>query len=56
MVAALDEQRIRASRSALSRFFIRHDFTHKKKPTGSRARARGRSSGAPTLAARARIA
>jgi transposase len=56
MVAVLAEQSIPASRSALLRFFARHDLTHKKESAGGRAGARRRGSGAPTLAARARVA
>jgi transposase len=32
-VAAMRKRRIAGSRSALSRFFIRHDITFKKKPS-----------------------
>ena len=56
MVLALRKRRISASRSALSRFFVRHDITIKKKPAGGRAQARRRGSGAPTLGPRARFA
>ena len=56
MVVALRKQRIPASRSALSRFFARHDITIKKKPAGSGAKANRRGPGAPTLDARARLA
>ncbi len=56
MVLALRKQRISASRSALSRFFARHGITIKKKPTGGRAQASRRGSGAPTLGPRARLA
>jgi len=56
MVLALRKQRISASRSALSRFFTRHDITVKKKPASSRAQASRRGSGAPTLGPRARFA
>jgi transposase len=48
-VAELRRRRIRTSKSALSRFFIRHDITLKKKPAGGRAGARGRGAGSPTL-------
>ena len=34
MVSELRRQRIRTSKSALSRFFARHDITFKKKPAG----------------------
>jgi transposase len=53
--AKLRRQRIRTSRSSLSRFFRRHDITFKKKPASRRARARCGSS-APTLDSRARAA
>ncbi len=56
MVLALRKRRISASRSALSRFFVRQDITIKKKPAGGRAQARRRGSGAPTLGPRARFA
>ena len=56
MVLALRKRRISASRSALSRFFVRHGITIKKKPAGGRAQARRRGSGAPTLGPRARFA
>ena len=49
MVLALRKRRISASRSALSRFFVRHDITIKKKFAGGRAQARRRGSGAPTM-------
>src|SRR5882757_11099191 len=56
MVLALRKRRIPASRSALSRFFVRHGITIKKKPAGGRAQARRRGSGAPTLGPGARFA
>ena len=56
MVLALRKRRISASRSALSRFFVRQDITIKKKHAGGRAQARRRGSGAPTLGPRARFA
>jgi transposase len=37
MVRALRKRRVQASRSALSRFFARHDITVKKKPASGRA-------------------
>jgi transposase len=55
MVRVLRKQRTPASRSALSRFFGRHDITVKKKPYSSRAQARRRGSGAAALDARARV-
>jgi transposase len=48
-VAELRRRRIRTSKSALSRFFGRHDITLKKKPAGGGAGARGRSAGSSTL-------
>lgn len=48
-VVALHKRRIPGSRSALSRFFARHDITFKKKPAGGRAQASRRGSGAPAL-------
>ena len=56
IVSALRKRRIRGSRSALSRFFARHGITFKKKPAGGRAEASRRSSGAPTVDPRARVA
>src|SRR6266550_7838442 len=56
IVSALHKRRIPGSRSALSRFFARHGITVKKKSAGSRAQARRRGSGAPTLGPRARFA
>jgi transposase len=56
MVLALRKLRIRTSRSALSRFFARHAITVKKKPARGGAATSRRSSGAETLAKRARAA
>lgn len=56
IVSALRKRRITTSRSALSRFFARHDITFKKKPAGGRAKASRRGSSAPVLGARARAA
>jgi transposase len=50
------KRRIRTSKSALSRFFGRHDITFKKKPASLGTRARGRSPRASALDARARHA
>ena len=47
-VAELLKRRIRTSKSALSRFFGRHDITFKKKLAGRRATASRRGSRAPT--------
>jgi transposase len=56
LVSILRKRRIPASRSALSRFFARHDITFKKKPAGGGAEASRRGSRAPTLDPRARLA
>src|SRR5215468_1029375 len=56
LLAALRKRRIRTSRSALWRFFERHNITFKKKPAGSRTSAGGRGSGTATLDPRARAA
>ena len=56
IVSALHKRRIPGSRSALSRFFARHDITVKKKSAGGRAQASRCGSGAPTLGPRARLA
>ena len=56
LLAALRKRRIRSSRSALWRFFERHNITFKKKPAGSRTAAGGRGSGTPALDPRARPA
>jgi transposase len=55
MVRVLRKRRIPASRSALSRFFARHNITVKKKPHSRGAQARRRGSGAATLDAPARV-
>ena len=44
IASALHKRRIPGSRSALSRFFARHDVTFKKKPAGGRAQASRRGS------------
>jgi transposase len=56
MVAVLRRRRIRTSRSALSRFFHRHDITLKKKPAGGGTTTSRRGPSAPTLDPRARHA
>jgi transposase len=56
LLAALRRRRIRTSRSALWRFFERHNITFKKKPAGSRTAAGGRGSRTPALDPRARAA
>lgn len=56
-VAELRKRRIRTSRSALARFYARHDITFKKKESASGGAAAGRRrSRAPTLDSRARHA
>src|SRR5712691_2818700 len=50
------KRRIRTSKSALSRFFIRHDITFKKKPASRGTTTSRRGPRAPTLDARARHA
>jgi transposase len=55
-VAAMRRRRIVGSRSALSRFFIRHDITFKKKPAGRGAGSTRRRSRTTTLGSRARRA
>jgi hypothetical protein len=47
------KRRISGSRSALWRFFERHDITFKKKFASSRAKPSGRGLRAPTLDPRA---
>ena len=56
MVRELAKRRIKTSKSALSRFFLRHGLTYKKKSAGRGAGARRRSQSAPTLDSRARAA
>lgn len=55
-VAELRRRRIRTSKSALSRFFGRHDITFKKKPASRGTAASRRGPGAPALDSRARHA
>lgn len=55
-VSELAKRRIKTSKSALSRFFLRHDLTYKKKPAGGRAGTRRRSQSAPALDPAARAA
>ena len=55
-VAAMRKRRIVGSRSALSRFFIRHDITFKKKPARRRAGSARRRTRATTLDSRTRHA
>jgi transposase len=49
IVSAMHKKRIRGSRTALWRFFARHNITVKKKPTRSGTAASRRSSRASTL-------
>ena len=44
IVAAMRKRRISGSRSAVWRFFERHNISFKKKPAGGRAKAGGRGS------------
>ena len=55
-VTELRRRRIRTSKSAVSRFFARHDITFKKKPASRGTGACGRGPCAPTLDPRARHA
>ena len=56
-IAELLKRRIRTSKSALSRFFQRHNITFKKKESASgRTAPRRRGAGTPTLDPRARYA
>jgi transposase len=52
----LFRRRIRTSKSALSRFFARHDITFKKKPASRGTATSGSGPRAPTLDTRARHA
>ena len=52
VVTAMRKQRIAGSRSAVWRFFRRHNISFKKKPAGSGARASGRGPRAAALDAR----
>lgn len=56
IVTALRKRRIAGSRSALGRFFVRHDITVKKKSAGGGATPRGRGFGAPQVEPRTRSA
>ena|SRR6516164_1720582 len=49
IVSAMHKNRIRGSRTAVWRFFARHDITVKKKPASGRTAARRCSSGASAL-------
>ena len=52
IVAVMRKRRIAGSRSAVWRFFERHNISFKKKPAGGGARARGRGPGTAALDAR----
>ena len=54
IVAAMRKRRIAGSRSAVWRFFKRHNISVKKKPAGGGTRAGRRGSGTAALDARAR--
>jgi transposase len=56
VVTALHKRRIRSSRTAVWRFFDRHDITVKKKSARGGTRTSGRGSGAPAMDPRARHA
>jgi transposase len=56
VLAAMRKRRIASSRTALWRFFARHDITFKKKPARGGARTSRCRSGAPSLDSRARYA
>jgi transposase len=56
IVAAMAKRKIAGSRSAVSRFYIRHGITFKKKFACHGATSRGRSPRAPALEPRARHA
>jgi transposase len=49
LIVGMRNRRISGSRSALWRFFERHNITFKKKPTGSRAKPNGHSPRASAL-------
>ena len=54
IVAAMRKRRIRGSRSAVWRFFARHDISFKKNTVRGRAEARGRGARTTALDPRAR--
>ena len=56
VIVAMHKRRIRGSRTALWRFFDRHDITVKKKPARNRAAARRRGAGTSTMDPRTRVA
>ena len=53
VVSTMRRHKVRASRTAVWRFFQRHKITFKKKPTRGRTGASRRGAGASTLEARA---
>lgn len=55
IVAAMGKRRIAGSRSAVWRFFDRHNISYKKNSARGGAEARGRGARAPALDARARL-
>jgi transposase len=56
VMVAKKKARIPGSRSAVGRFFLRHEISVKKKPVRSRAAASGRGACAPALDSRAGFA
>ena len=52
IVAAMRKRRVQGSRTAVWRFFARHDLTFKKKPARRGATTAGRGTRAQSLAAR----
>jgi transposase len=56
VVVAMRAANLAGSRSAVARFYVRHQISFKKKPTRGRARAARRGRGAPALETRAAIA
>jgi transposase len=56
VVSAMRKRRIPGSRTAVWRFFTRHNITFKKKPARNGAEARRRGAGTPALDTRARHA
>jgi transposase len=56
VVEAMQAAKIPGSRSAVSRFYVRHRISFKKKPTRERAKASGRGCRAAALEAAAVLA
>jgi hypothetical protein len=52
VVAAMRAASIMGSRSAVARFYLRHQISFKKKPARQRAETPGRREGAPPVEAR----